>query len=279
MSLAKPDDIVAALKDYGCRVHEWPGWRTRGRPYSFNPYGQAWHHDAFRETYGDLEAAAYMTERGRPDLPPPLCNGAIGNYGTVFLCAYGNANHAGKNRASVHELLRAGRAPYGWARDRPYEPDTVVGNSRLWGWECRNAGTGHDPWEQLDIMVRAGAATADCCGWSAEASAAHGELTSRKIDPVGFQMDWFRFSIALTMLDQHRPAQEGEEMEHAIIALYNIARGTKERPYNVLMEEPMGFIHWQKVGEAAGANWRKKFNETLVPGLRRERPGRNIPTL
>jgi len=68
-------------------------------------------------------------------------------------------------------------------------------------------------------------------------------------------------------------------MEHAIIALYNIARGTKERPYNVLMEEPMGFIHWQKVGEEAGANWRKRFNETLVPGLRRERPGKNIPSL
>lgn len=288
MTLAKPDDIVAALRDYGCKVHEWPGWRTRGRPYRFAPYGQAWHHDAFYESYGDLDAAAFMV-KGRHDLPGPIANGAIGNFGTVFLVAYGNANHAGRNRASVLNRLKAGLPPHGWARDQPYEPDTVVGNTYLWGWECRNAGTGRDPWDQLDTMVRAGAAMTDVCGWNANASAGHGELTTRKIDPVGFAMDNFRFSIALTQLAHHyRSSGWDEEKENevndAIIALYNVARGTASTPYDVRMREPKGFLHWQAVGARAAKDdpingWRKAFNGLLIPGLRKERPDRNIPNL
>lgn len=195
MPLAAPDDIVAALKDYGLNVIEWPGWRTRGRPYDFDPYAQAWHHDAFREAFSDYLAAKYMTEQGRPDLAPPLCNGAIGNYGGVYLCAYGNANHAGRNEADVHARLRAGLAPLSDARLDP-DGDTVIGNPHLWGWECRNAGTGHDPWDQLDVMIRTGAAMADACGWSAMANVGHRELTARKIDPAGFDMVAFRAAIA-----------------------------------------------------------------------------------
>lgn len=285
MPLASPDDIVASLRDYGCKVHEWAGWRTRGRPYRFAPYGQAWHHDAFYESYGDLEAAGFMV-KGRSDLPGPIANGAIGNYGTVFLVAYGNANHAGRNRASVLKRLQAGLAPLGWARDQPYEADTVVGNTYLWGWECRNAGTGRDPWDQLDVMVRAGAAMADACGWNANQNAGHGELTTRKIDPVGFQLDNFRLSIALRQLaHHHKPTpQEEEDMDNAIIALYNIARGTASKPYDVRMQEPKGFLHWQTVGARYAKDdpingWRKAFNGLLIPGLRKERPNRDIPNI
>lgn len=210
MPLATPDEIVAALKDYRLKVVEWPGWRTRGRPYPFDPYGQAWHHDAFGEQFGDADAARYMTEKGRPDLPPPLCNGAIGNFGTVYLCAYGNANHAGRNEADVHARLKAGKAPLGDARSDP-DGDTVVGNSYLWGWECRNAGNGQDPWDQLDVMMRAGAAMADCCDWNAMASAGHRELTARKPDPVGFDMTAFRAGIARAQAAHNAPTEPEED--------------------------------------------------------------------
>lgn len=211
MTLAPPDDIVAALRDYGCKVKEWPGWRTRGRPYPFDPYGQAWHHDAFSEGFSDEAATRYIAETGRPDLPAPLANGTIGNYGVVTLTAYGNANHAGLNMASVLARLKAGLAPLGKAVAK----GTVVGNPHLWGWECRNAGTGHDPWEQLDTMERAGAAMADCCGWSPMAQAGHLELTSRKIDPKGFNMHAFRADSA-RIYNDHRGPQE-DKMEQKVV--------------------------------------------------------------
>lgn len=194
MPLATPVEIVTALRDYRCDVVELPGWEVRGTGYRFDPYGQAWHHDAFQERFDDRAAADFMV-KGRPDLRGPLCNGAIGNYSTVFLVAYGNANHAGRNEADVHARLRRGLAPLGDAA-LDADRDSVVGNPFLWGWECRNAGTGHDPWEQLDTMERAGAAMCDVCGWPPEANAGHRELTARKIDPKGFDMHAFRADIA-----------------------------------------------------------------------------------
>lgn len=214
--LATPDDIVAALRDYRCTVIEWPGWRERGarsrttgRLYPFDPYAQAWHHDAFQEGFGDLAAARFMFEQGRPDLPPPLSNGTIGNYGTVYLGAYHNANHAGRNEADVHDRLSRGLAPLGDARQDP-DGDSIVGNTHLWGWECRNAGTGRDPWDQLDVMIRAGAAMADACGWNAMASAGHRELTARKPDPAGFDMTAFRAAIARAQAAHNAPPQEDD---------------------------------------------------------------------
>lgn len=206
MSLATPVEIVTALRDYRCKVVERPGWITRGTGYRFDPIGQAWHHDAFQERYDDEAAAAFM-EKGRPDLRGPIANGSIGNYGTVFLIAYGNANHAGRNAAEVHDRLRRGLAPLGDA----VGPDTVVGNPLLWGWECRNAGTGHDPWDQLDVMERAGAAMCDVNGWPPETNAGHRELTARKVDPRGFDMHAFRADIA-RILEEHNdmPLTEAE---------------------------------------------------------------------
>ena len=261
MPLATPDEIVTALKDYGLKVVEWNGWRTRGRPYPFDPYGQAWHHDAFQEQFSDEAAARYMTEQGRPDLPPPLCNGAIGNLGTVFLCAYGNANHAGWNERDVHERLRRGAAPLGWAKDDP-DTDEIVGNPHLWGWECRNAGTGHDPWDQLDVMMRAGAAMADCCSWTAMASAAHGELTARKPDPVGFDMTAFRAGIARAQAAHNAPPEE-EDLVYKIVwiksgskpgASYRVlfATGKDGKPFPVEAHD---------IADGDLAGWRKRLEE------------------
>lgn len=203
MSLAAPDDIVDSLRDYGLTVLEHPGWRTRSSGYGFDPFGQAWHHDASSEKMSDTAVLAIMVA-GRPDLKGPLCNGWIDSDGRVVLVAYGNANHAGYNEADVLARLARGLPPLGDARQDP-DRDTVVGNRHLWGWECRNAGDGRDPWDQLDAMERAGAAMCDACSWSPAAQAAHRELTARKIDPAGIDMRAFRADVAAIQTAHRRP--------------------------------------------------------------------------
>jgi hypothetical protein len=211
VSLATPDDIVTGLKDWGLKVIEWPGWRLRGSGHPFHPVGQLWHHDAFSESFPDVAAAEFMAEKGRPDLRPPLCNDAVGEAGVVYLLAYGNANHAGWGEADVLERLREGLPPRGDARRDP-DRDGVVGNPWLWGHECRNAGTGRDPWEQLDVMERLGAAMCDINGWPTGANAGHREWTARKPDPVGFDMTAFRGDIARILIERTTPTTEEVDM-------------------------------------------------------------------
>lgn len=197
--MPSPTEIVAALKDYRIKVVEDQGWKTRGakdhnsqlRP--FHPYGQAVHHDALSEAVSDAAALRIMRE-GRIDLSGPLCNGWIDSNSVVYLIAAGNANHAGWNERDVHDRLSKGLAPLGDARNDP-DKDGIVGNSFLWGWECRNAGDGRDPWEQLDAMERSCAALADVYGWKTAAIAGHRELTARKIDPAGIDMHQFRTDV------------------------------------------------------------------------------------
>ncbi len=223
MTLAKPDDIVAALRDYRCRVVEHPGWRTRGTGYRFDPIGQLFHHDAFSEAVSDARALEVLIG-GRPDLRGPLQNGWIDSDSRVVLTAYGNANHAGWGEADVLERMRRGLAPLGDAR-ADSDRDSVVGNTHLWGWECRNAGDGVDVWEQLDAMERAGAALADCNGWGAQRIAGHKEWTARKIDPRGIHMPTFRGDVDLIITAHHAPAIEpvNPHREHDMILLHDVA--------------------------------------------------------
>lgn len=219
--LAPPARIVEALRDYGLVVVEDPGWEARGTGYRFEPFGQAWHHDAFTEDVSDARALEIM-RKGRPDLRGPLCNGWVDSDSRIVLVAYGNANHAGWNEADVIDRLRRGLAPLGDARADP-DGDSVVGNPHLWGWECRNAGDGTDVWDQLDAMERAGAALCDANGWPAAANAAHRELTARKPDPRGFDMVAFRADIARHQISHSRPPSLPEPCEET---MYVIQRRT-----------------------------------------------------
>jgi hypothetical protein len=212
MTLPASHRIVEALRDYGLTVIEDPGWTSRGTGHPFQPFAQAWHHDALTEQVSDARALDIM-RHGRPDLRGPLCNGWIDSDSRVVLVAAGNANHAGRNEADVIDRLRRGLAPLGDARDDP-DRDSVIGNPHLWGWECRNAGTGTDVWDQLDAMERAGAALCDVNGWPAAANAAHRELTARKIDPAGFDMRRFRADIAHLQAEHSTPTpQEDDPMQ------------------------------------------------------------------
>lgn len=236
-----PDDIVVALRDFGCKVGERPYWWSRGTKHPFNPVGQINHHDALTENVSDRTALQIM-ENGRPDLTGPLCNGWIDSDSVVYLVAYGNANHAGRGEADVLERVKRGLAPLGDARDDP-DKDTIVGNSHYWGWEVRNAGTGTDPYEQLDAMVRANAALAQVHGWSENRSIAHREHTARKPDPAGIVMPEFRRLVGLR-LHAHTPPHGPFEEDVMIAALAHVAATYRAVTATKREPDPNGLKDW-----------------------------------
>lgn len=172
-------DLADVLRAAGLRVVEIPGWKSRGRPGLFAPQGNLWHH-----TGGAADGRAYaewMATTGRPDLPPPLCQLAVGRDGTVYVCAAGRANHAGVAKAS-------GPCPAG------------DGNTLYLGWECMNTGTeGWTP-AQYHAMRVGAAATSTHYGWGAGHNRAHRETSvTGKWDPGQLDMDKFRTDVRATM--------------------------------------------------------------------------------
>lgn len=102
-----PKNLPDLLRAAGLVVVEIDGWQTRGRPAStgaFDPVGVLNHHTG-ASAHGwtrekELSYARWMCLTGRPDLPPPLVQIALGRSGVVYLCAAGRANHAGTAKAS-----------------------------------------------------------------------------------------------------------------------------------------------------------------------------------
>ena len=170
-----PADLPYRLRKAGLRVAEIPGWRTRGRPGSFEPVGVLWHHTggaADGESY-----ARWMALVGRPDLPAPLCQLAIGRDGTVYIIAAGRANHAGKAKAS---------GPVG-AGD---------GNTLYVGVECMN--TGSEGWSgpQYEAMVKAGLVLSKVLGCTEAYHRGHRETSvTGKWDPGLLDLDDFRADL------------------------------------------------------------------------------------
>ena len=161
-----PDDLPQTLRAAGLTVVEIPGWQTRGRPPSaggFNPRGVHLHHTGDRAD--GLGYAEWLALVGRPDLPPPLAQLALGRDGTVYVLAAGRANHAGKTTA--HGTIPAGD-----------------GNEQRVGIEAMNTGT--EGWKppQYDAYVRLAATLNKRFGWGAVNTAAHYETSvTGKWDP------------------------------------------------------------------------------------------------
>jgi hypothetical protein len=185
-------DLPSVLRQARLHVVEVPGWRELSRPESaggFAPVGNLWHHTGSKDTNplsieDDYEYAVWLAKIGRSDLAAPLCQGSIGRNGTVYVCAAGRGNHAGKAKAS-------GPVPAG------------DGNTLYLGWECQN--TGSEGWTpaQYDAMVRVGAATSMAYGWTAAANRAHRETSvTGKWDPGLLAMDEFRSDIDDQMVSQ-----------------------------------------------------------------------------
>ena len=185
-----PTDLPALLRAEGLRVVEHEGWRTRGRPGSFNPVGVLAHHTATGKSTSD-EVVCRLLIAGRSDLPGPLCQIGLARDGTVHLIAAGRANHAGVAKSS----------------------GTVApgdGNTLYIGVEAFNDGIG-EPWpaSQYDAYVTLAAALCKhVTGNSAQTVRGHKETSvTGKIDPR-FDMDAFRARVhaALTTPPARVPA-------------------------------------------------------------------------
>jgi len=193
-----PPTLAATLRGRGLKVVEVPGWQTRSRPASsgsFNPVGQLWHHTGSKDANplsltDDRQYAEWLAEIGRSDLAAPLCQTSVGRDGTVYLCAAGRGNHAGKAKASG--TVAAGD-----------------GNALYVGHECQNDGT--EGWKpaQYNAMVLLGASMAvDVLHCSAKAQRGHKETSvTGKWDPGALDMDRFRDDLADKMADLIRADQ------------------------------------------------------------------------
>ncbi len=138
---------------------EHPGWRTRGRGV-LRARGLTEHHTAGAKV-GDLPSLGVLLN-GRPGIPGPLCNVALGR-ATVRIIAAGTANHAGRGT---------------WRG--------LAGNSSVVGIEGESTGTGDWTPFQRWAYPLVSLAIARACGFAAEMIHDHREWTTRKIDPVGF---------------------------------------------------------------------------------------------
>lgn len=171
-------DLAKAARKSGLKVVVIPGWKKRGRPAStggFDPKGVLCHHTA-----GKDDSRAYvewMTLKGRPDLPAPLCQLALSRKGVVYVCAAGRSNHAGKAKAS-------GPMPAG------------DGNTLYIGIEALN--DGYEGWtaKQYNAYVRLCTALCRHYGWKATHVRAHKETsTTGKIDPGKMDMNQLRKKV------------------------------------------------------------------------------------
>lgn len=170
-------DVVTQLREWGLKVQLKPGYKDRGRPYSFKPRAVLCHHTASGSLSGNFASESIVTT-GRSDLPGPLCQFLLGRDGTVKVIALGYANHAG----------------YGGPRAGIPENQ---GNSYAYGIEAENNGVG-ERWskEQLNAYYRLCAALLDYMDISdVNRVFGHKEWTSRKIDPAGVNMDQFRGEV------------------------------------------------------------------------------------
>ena len=85
--------LAQVLLDAGLKVAEQPDWKTRGRGDVGPIKGVICHHTA-GPLNGNMPSLGIIIN-GRPDLPGPLSQLALGRDGTFFVVAAGRCNHAG----------------------------------------------------------------------------------------------------------------------------------------------------------------------------------------
>lgn len=182
-----PDRIRA----YGVDVIETDGWRTRGSE-TFAPEVIVAHHTA-NPNRADAPSLGLVI-RGRADLPGPLCQVLLSRSGKAYIVASGRANHAGAGS---------------WKG--------ISGNTRALGIEAENDGVG-EPWPDAQLEAYFRVAAAMCDGTTpargAEWICGHKEWApTRKIDPRGIDMNWFRDQVA-----RRRAEHQGQVTGPPVIA-------------------------------------------------------------
>jgi hypothetical protein len=96
-AVAEMEEAAALMRDAGLDVYATSGWKDRGRSGDVNYRYLIDHHTAATH---DI---TQMLIDGRSDLPGPLCNWELQEYGRWGLIASGRANHAGEATVSSSE--------------------------------------------------------------------------------------------------------------------------------------------------------------------------------
>lgn len=171
--------LADVLRAAGLAVVEQPGWKDRGRAEMGTVKGVLCHHTA--GPMKDNAPSLGIVQNGRADLPGPLSQLVLARDGTYYVVGAGRCNHAGAGS---------------WQ-------GVTTGNSSFIGIEAENAGTGADPWPQvqMDAYVRGVAAILKHIGADSVMAAGHKEYAlprGRKPDP-SFDMVAFRESVESVM--------------------------------------------------------------------------------
>lgn len=191
-------DLADAARLSGLVVVELDGWKRNYSAGAFKPMGVLDHHtgsyDEVGDTSSDLAYAKWLAFTGR-DLDgngikdPPLCNLALSAECVVYVCAAGNANHAGKAKAT---------GPMPAAADGS---SIYIGieayNSGTQGWASRGRDAAGREITQAEAYARLDAALCLFYGWPASHVRGHKETSvTGKWDPGGLDMDTLRAEVA-----------------------------------------------------------------------------------
>ena len=195
-------DLETAVRASGLQVVVLPKWKSTFSNGYLKPDGVLCHHtgsyDGIADAPDDLHYALWLALTGRSDLPPPLCNLALSAEGVVYVCAAGNANHAGKARAS-------GPMPAASDGSALYIGIEAM-NSGSQGWGTKGKDASGAEITQYEAYVRLCAALCLHYGWPATHVRAHKETSvTGKIDPGQMDMDTFRADVARMMEQMEDP--------------------------------------------------------------------------
>lgn len=186
-------DLADAARKSGLKVVELQGWKTNYSNGGFDPKGSLDHHtgsyDDIADAADDLSYAKWLAFTGRADLDPPLCNLALSAECVVYVCSSGNANHAGRARASgPMPAASDGNAIY---------IGTEAMNSGSQGWGSKGVDAHGQPVTQGEALARLDAALANHYGWPASHVRGHKETSvTGKVDPGLMDMDAQRAKVA-----------------------------------------------------------------------------------
>jgi hypothetical protein len=199
-------DLADAARKSGLKVVELDGWRSNYSAGAFNPDGSLDHHtgsyDEIGDTSSDLAYAKWLAFTGRPDLGPPLCNLTLSAECVVYVCAAGNANHAGKARAS-------GPMPAASDGNAIYVGIEAM-NSGSQGWESVGRDAFGNEVTQGEALARLDAALARHYGWAPTHVRGHKETsTTGKWDPGLLDMNKHRDRVEHYMNAAAEPKDKG----------------------------------------------------------------------
>ena len=186
-------DLADAARLSGLRVVELKGWATNFSAGAFDPTGVLCHHtgsfDDIADKENDLDYAEWLAFTGRTDLDPPLCNFALSAECVVYVCAAGNANHAGEARST-------GPMPAASDGNALYIGIEAM-NSGSQGWDSKGLDTSGQEITQRTAYARLCAALCEHYDWPASHVRGHKETSSTgKWDPGLLDMDDFRSDVA-----------------------------------------------------------------------------------